>query len=67
MNEVIHRVQGGAMNFCLGGPSAMLIYLSRQLLRTYIYTYVRFFIIYTHFLFDKLYIYTQPKKKKKRV
>ena len=63
MNEVIHRVQGGAMNFCLGGPSAMLIYLSRQLLRTYIYTYVRFFIIYTHFLFDKLYIYTQPKKK----
>ena len=64
MNEVIHRVQGGAMNFCLGGPSAMLIYLSRQLLRTYIYTYVRFFIIYTHFLFDKLYIYTQPKKKK---
>ena len=53
MNEVIHRVQGGAMNFCLGGPSAMLIYLSRQLLRTYIYTYVRFFIIYTHFLFDK--------------
>ena len=45
----------------------MLIYLSRQLSRTCIYTYARFFIIYTHFLFDKLYIYTQPKKKKKRV
>ena len=27
----------------------------------YIYTYARFFIIYTHFLFDKLYIYTKKK------
>ena len=57
--------RGGARNFCLGGPNATLIYLSRQLPHTYIYTYARFFIIYTHFLFDKLYIYTQPKKKKK--
>ena len=43
-----------------------LIYLSRQLPRTYIYIYACFFIIYTYFLFDKLYIYTQPKKKKKK-
>ena len=48
--------RGGTRNFCLGGPSVTLIYLSRQLPRTYIYTYARFFIIYTHFLFDKLYI-----------
>ena len=41
----------------------MLIYLLRQLPRTCIYTYARFFIIYTHFLFDKLYIYTKKKKK----
>ena len=49
--------------FVWGGPSVTLIYLSRQLLRTYIYTYARFFIIYTHFLFDKLYIYKKKKKK----
>ena len=60
-----HAGRGGARNFCSGGPNATLIYLSRQLPHTYIYTYARFFIIYTHFLFDKLYIYTQPKKKKK--
>ena len=58
------QCRGGARNFCLGGPSATLIHLLRQLPHTYIYTYARFFIIYTHFLFDKLYIYTQPKKKK---
>ena len=45
----------------------MLIYLLRQLPRTCIYTYARFFIIYTHFLFDKIYIYKKKKKKKKRV
>ena len=56
--------QGRSQEFLFGRPSVTLIYLSRQLLRTYIYTYARFFIIYTHFLFDELYIYTQPKKKK---
>ena len=56
--------RGGARNFCLGGPSATLIHLLRQLPHTYIYiyTYARFFIIYTHFLFDKLYIYTKKKE-----
>ena len=53
--------RGGASNFCLGGPSATLIHLLRQLPHTCIYTYARFFIIYTHFLFDKLYIYTKKK------
>ena len=47
--------------FVWGGPSATLIHLLRQLPHTCIYTYARFFIIYTHFLFDKLYIYTQKK------
>ena len=65
LNKGKPAARGGARNFCLRGPSVTLIYLSRQLPRTYIYTYARFFIIYTHFLFDKLYIYTQPKKKKK--
>ena len=55
--------RGGARNFCLGGPSATLIHLSRQLPHTYICTYARFFIIYTYFLFDKLYIYIYTKKK----
>ena len=54
--------RGGARNFCLGGSSATLIHLLRQLPHTYIYTYARFFIIYTHFLFDKLYIYTHNQK-----
>ena len=54
--------RGGARNFCLGGPSATLIHLLRQLPHTYIYTYARFFIIYTYFLFDKLYIYIQKKR-----
>ena len=68
----VGEFRGGAKNFCLGGPSATLIHLSRQLPHThthiyiyiyiYIYTYVRFFIIYTHFLFDKLYIYIYKKK-----
>ena len=57
----IRPSRGGARNFCLGGPSATLIHLLRQLPHTCIYTYARFFIIYTHFLFDKLYIYTQKK------
>ena len=55
------EARGGARNFCLGGPSATLIHLLRQLPHTCIYTYAHFFIIYTHFLFDKLYIYTKKK------
>ena len=56
--------QGRSQEFLFGGPSVTLIYLSIQLLRTYIYTYARFFfIIYTRFLFDKLYIYKKKKKK----
>ena len=55
--------QGRSQEFLFGGPSVTLIYLSIQLLRTYIYTYARFFfIIYTRFLFDKLYIYKKKKK-----
>ena len=53
--------QGRSQEFLFGGPSATLIHLLRQLPHTCIYTYARFFIIYTHFLFDKLYIYTQKK------
>ena len=41
---------------------ATLIYLSKQPQHTHIYTHL--LIIHT-FLFDKLYIYTHPTKKKK--
>ena len=59
--------------FVWRGQVAALIYLSRQP-HTHIYTNVFFFnyiqmffyLLYTHiFLFDKLYIYAHPKKKKK--
>ena len=46
--------------FVWEGQVAALIYLSRQLPYTHTHTY-----IYTHtFLFDKLYIYTHPTKKR---
>ena len=47
---------------------AALIYLSKQppTPHTHIYTFV--FLLYTHiFLFDKLFIYNTPKKKKKNL
>ena len=53
-------------NFIWEGQIATLIYLSRQALHTHIfmYTHMLFYYIYTFFLFDKLYIYTHPTKKK---
>ena len=50
--------------FIWGGQVAALIYLSKQ---PHTYTYTHAFLLYTHFLFDKLYIYiyTHQKKKKK--
>ena len=52
--------------FIWGGQVAALIYLSKQ---PPTYTYTHAFLLYTHFLFDKLYIYiyTHTKKKKSLV
>ena len=61
ISKTIHK-QGWSQKFLFGGPSVTLIYLSIQLPCTYIYTYARFLIIYTHFLFDKLYIYKKKKE-----
>ena len=63
--------RGGAKNFCLGAPSCSTnifikiiphIYIHRYI---YIYTHTHVFLLYIHtFLFDKLYIYIHPTKKK---
>ena len=51
--------------FVWEGQVATLIYLSRQASHTHIYIYTHVFLLYIHtFLFDKLYIYTHPTKKK---
>ena len=68
--------RGGAKNFCLGAPSCSTnifikiiphIYIHRYIY-IYIYTHTHthtFFLLYIHtFLFDKLYIYIHPIKKK---
>ena len=58
--------QGQSQEFLFGGAKCDAnIFIKTTSTHIYIYTYARFFIIYAHFLFDKLYIYTQPKKKKK--
>ena len=57
----LELVRGGVRNFCLGGQVQRL-YIYQDNFHTHLYTYARFFIIYTHFLFDKLYIYTKKKK-----
>ena len=64
INQLEIMLEAGAEPgiFVWGGPSTTLIHLLRQLPHIYIYTYTRFFIIYTHFLFDKLYIYTKKKR-----
>ena len=60
----VRIIRGGDRNFCLGGQVTILIYLSRQ---PPAYTYTRAFLLYKHtFLFDKLYIYTHPTKKRKK-
>ena len=65
--------RGGAKNFCLGAPSCSTnifikiiphIYIHRYIY-IYIYTHTHVFLLYIHtFLFDKLYIYIHPIKKK---
>ena len=58
------RVQGWSQKFLFGGAKCDAnIFIKTTSTHIYIYTYAHFFIIYTHFLFDKLYIYTQQKKK----
>ena len=63
---IIKGVQGGAKNICLGGPSCNTnISIKTSLTHTYIYIHAHVFLLYIHtFLFDKLYIYTHPTKKK---
>ena len=57
--------RGGARNFYLRGPNCSTNIFIKT---SHIHIYTCFFIIYTFFLFDKLYIYiyTHTKKKKKR-
>ena len=65
--------RGGAKNFCLGAPSCSTnifikiiphIYIHRYIY-IYIYTHTHVFLLYIQtFLFDKLYIYIHPIKKK---
>ena len=61
----VNRVRGGARNFCLGGPSATLIHLLRQLPHThiYIYTHTCAFLLYIHTFYLINYIYTHKKKR----
>jgi len=56
------RVEPGI--FVWEGQVVALIYLSRQP-PTHIYTHA-FFIIYTFFLFDKLYIYTHTQQQQQQ-
>ena len=57
------KTRGGVKNFYLRGPNCSTnIFIKTT---SYIHIYTCFFIIYTFFLFDKLYIYTHQKKKKR--
>ena len=69
MEEVyiyIYISRGGTRNFCLKGPSCNTNIFIKITSDTHIYTLA--FLLYTHiFLFDKLFIYNTPKKKKKKL
>ena len=61
------KMQGRSQRFLFGGPSCDAnIFIKTTSIHTYIHICTLFYYIYPYvhtFLFDKLYIYTHPKKK----